>query len=186
MEFSLLHDWLQNFLKAIIQLTLDTKETPFRKWFKNFRKQKWLKVMFVFNFLFFFACSLKTIVSKISAGFSKCGCELGGSVPLSGTYTPRFVLCNNKFQRRSLFCVKRRGFLDLPSPRCQNLHAMSFQVTGLRSLHVCTLKSSLIVWMLVEDSLFLPKKLLPTYLILKRKSCWRLWLSLLVITMPER
>ena len=35
--------------------------------------------MFVFNFLFFFACSLKTIVSKISAGFSKCGCELGGS-----------------------------------------------------------------------------------------------------------
>ena len=158
------------FLKAISQLTLDTKETPFRKWFKNFRKQKWLKVMFVFNFLFFFACSLKTIVSKISAGFSKCGCELGGSVPLSGTYTPRFVLCNNKFQRRE----------------CQNLRAMTFQVTGLQSLHVCTLKSSLIVWMLVEDSLLLPKKLLPTHLILKRKSCWRLWLSLLVITMPER
>ena len=38
-------------------------------------------------------------------------------MPLSRTYTPRFVLCNNKFQRRSLFCVKRKGFLDLPSPR---------------------------------------------------------------------
>ena len=58
MEFSLLHDWLQNFLKAIIHVQL---------------------VMFVF---IFFACSLKTVVSKISAGFSKCGCELGGSVPV--------------------------------------------------------------------------------------------------------
>ena len=33
-------------------------------------------------FFIFFACSLKTVVSKISAGFSKCGYELGGSVPV--------------------------------------------------------------------------------------------------------
>lgn len=192
MEFSLLHDWIQNFLKAIIQLTLDSKETPFRKWFKNFREQKWLKVMFVF---IFFSCSLKTVVSKISAGFSKCGCELGGSVPVkvSKSSCPwaghiHQDLCSVTTSSRDDHCfvLKEGDFWICLHPECQNLHAMSFQVTGLWSLHVCTLNSSLIAWMLVEDSLLVPKKLLPTHLILKRRSCWRLWLSLLVITMPKR
>ena len=126
MEFSLLHYWLQNFFLRKLLSEND---------WKNFRKQKWLKVMFVLFFHFF--------------------------LPVGD-----FWICLH--------------------PECKNLRAMSFQVTGLWSLHVCTLNSSLIVWMLVEDSLLLPKKLLPTHLILKRRSFWRLWLSLLVITMLKR
>lgn len=70
--------------------------------------------------------------------FSACkGSEV--VMPFGGTYTQRFVLCKNKFQRRSLFCAKRRGFLDLPLPRMRVFVRRRFQVTGLRSLHVRTL-----------------------------------------------
>ena len=35
----------------------------------------------------------------------------------SSTCPPRLLIGQNKFQRWSLLCVKRRGFIDLPSPR---------------------------------------------------------------------
>ena len=161
----------------------------------KFLKAEVAKSHVCFYVFIFLACSLRTVVSKISAGFSKCGCELGGSVPVK---VPKSScpwaghihqdLCSVTTSSRDDHCfvLKERDFWICLHPECQNLCAMSFQVTGLRSLHVCTWNSSLIVWMLVEDSLLLPKKLLPTHLILKRKSCWRLWLSLLVITVPER